>query len=163
MLPSITWLHRDTARLSLTWGILRSSISAVRVTPTQQSIEPTNTTQTWFYTLLVTTHLKSGDLATIRLQGAGLNQSPQHKQPIRIVCISDTYTNTVPTPPPDLLVHAAGLTEASQPHKEKIVLAGNHDSYFDVLSRCEEDRSKKLDFKDTISERSSRGIQPPIA
>jgi hypothetical protein len=115
----------------------------------QQSIVPTNATQTWFYTLRATTHLKSG-IYSIRLQEAGLKQSPKHKPPIHIVYISDTHTNTVPIPPGDLLVHAAVLTNASQPHKKKIALAGNHDSYFDVLRRCEEDRSKKLDFKDTL-------------
>jgi len=36
---------------------------------------------------------------------------------------------------------------ASLPHKEKIVIAGNHDSYFDPKSRKEEDQGLKLNFK----------------
>lgn len=60
-----------------------------------------------------------------------------------------------------MLIHAGDLTNAgtvkeiqaqidwlaSLPHKEKIVIAGNHDSYFDVKSRKEEDRNKKLNWK----------------
>ena len=36
---------------------------------------------------------------------------------------------------------------ASLPHREKIVVAGNHDSYFDPTSRKAEDRGKRLNFK----------------
>lgn len=36
---------------------------------------------------------------------------------------------------------------ASQPHREKIVIAGNHDSYLDPKSRKAEDKRKKLNFK----------------
>lgn len=36
---------------------------------------------------------------------------------------------------------------ASLPHREKIIIAGNHDSYFDLKSRRPEDEGKKLDFK----------------
>jgi len=35
----------------------------------------------------------------------------------------------------------------SLPHKEKIVIAGNHDSYFDPKSRLEEDKGRKLNFR----------------
>jgi predicted phosphohydrolase len=59
------------------------------------------------------------------------------------------------------LIHAGDLTNAgtveeiqaqlnwlaSLPHKEKIVIAGNHDSYFDPKSRKAEDKGKKLNFK----------------
>lgn len=60
-----------------------------------------------------------------------------------------------------MLIHAGDLTNAgtaqeiqaqldwlaSLPHREKIVIAGNHDSYFDLKSRKAEDKTKKLDFK----------------
>lgn len=36
---------------------------------------------------------------------------------------------------------------ASLPHREKIVIAGNHDSYFDPKSRKAEDKGKRLNFK----------------
>lgn len=37
---------------------------------------------------------------------------------------------------------------ASLPHREKIFIAGNHDSYFDVKSRKEEDKKgRKLNFR----------------
>ena len=85
----------------------------------------------------------------------------RNKPAIKIVCISDTHTNTVPVVHGDVLIHAGDLTNkgtveeiqaqldwiASLPHKEKIVIAGNHDSYFDIKSRREEDKGKKLDFK----------------
>ncbi|KAF4625920.1 hypothetical protein G7Y89_g12239 [Cudoniella acicularis] len=83
------------------------------------------------------------------------------KPPIKIVCISDTHTNTLPVPNGDVLIHAGDLTNmgtvaeiqaqldwiASLPHREKIVIAGNHDSYFDPKSRRAEDKGKRLDFK----------------
>ncbi|RFU33680.1 hypothetical protein B7463_g2702, partial [Scytalidium lignicola] len=86
---------------------------------------------------------------------------PRNKPSIRIVCISDTHTNTTQVPSGDLLIHSGDLTNAgivkeiqaqldwidSLPHKEKIVIAGNHDSYFDPKSRREEDSGKKLDLK----------------
>lgn len=85
----------------------------------------------------------------------------RNKPPIRVVCISDTHTNTVPVPHGDVLIHAGDLTNAgtveeiqaqldwlaSLPHKEKIVIAGNHDSYFDPKSRQPEDMGKSLNLK----------------
>lgn len=78
---------------------------------------------------------------------------PRNKPAIRVVCISDTHEQTVDIPPGDILIHAGDLTESgtaadiqkqldwlkSQPHGVKIVIAGNHDSYFDPLSRTEKD------------------------
>ncbi|KAH8802806.1 Metallo-dependent phosphatase-like protein [Xylogone sp. PMI_703] len=86
---------------------------------------------------------------------------PRNKPSIRVVCISDTHTNTTEVPDGDLLIHSGDLTNAgtikeiqeqldwidSLPHKEKIVVAGNHDSYFDPKSRKEEDNGKKLNLK----------------
>ncbi|KAJ3497048.1 hypothetical protein NLG97_g2203 [Lecanicillium saksenae] len=82
---------------------------------------------------------------------------PRSKEPVRVVCISDTHDQTVEVPDGDILVHAGDLTNAgtaadiqkqldwlnSFGHPVKIVVAGNHDSYFDRRSRLEEDvRSK---------------------
>lgn len=85
---------------------------------------------------------------------------PRNKDPVRVVCISDTHDQTVEVPDGDILIHAgdilihAGdLTNAgtaadiqkqldwlnSFPHPVKVVVAGNHDSYFDRRSRLEED------------------------
>lgn len=95
------------------------------------------------------------------LRGASF-KPPKNKPGIKIVCISDTHTNTVPVPNGDVLIHAGDLTNAgtskdiqaqldwiaSLPHKEKIVIAGNHDSYFDPGSRKEEDKGKRLNLHD---------------
>lgn len=89
---------------------------------------------------------------------------PRNKEPVKVVCISDTHDNTVQVPEGDILVHAGDLTNdgtaadiqkqldwlKTLPHGVKIVVAGNHDSYFDAGSRCDDDiRTKaKLDFGD---------------
>ncbi|KAF5004518.1 hypothetical protein FDECE_9002 [Fusarium decemcellulare] len=78
---------------------------------------------------------------------------PRDKPAIRVVCISDTHDQTVEIPWGDVLIHAGDLTNAgtvadiqkqlnwlrSQPHRVKVVIAGNHDSWFDVKSRPAED------------------------
>jgi Calcineurin-like phosphoesterase len=82
---------------------------------------------------------------------------PQNKPPIRVVCISDTHTNTPDIPTGDLLIHAGDLTNAgtvkeiqaqldwlnSLPHRHKVFIAGNHDSYFDPKSRKDIDRTSE--------------------
>lgn len=80
---------------------------------------------------------------------------PPDTQPIRVVCISDTHTLEWPdVPDGDLLIHAGDLSNdgsvreiqatvdwlRSLPHPHKIAIGGNHDSYFDVRSRLDEDR-----------------------
>ena len=70
--------------------------------------------------------------------------------PIRVVCLSDTHDQfPKEVPDGDLLIHAGDLTNpgtaasiqkqldwlASLPHAHKVVVAGNHDSYFDPSSR----------------------------
>lgn len=94
------------------------------------------------------------------LRGASF-KPPKSRLPVRVVCLSDTHTNTLSLPHGDVLIHAGDLTNAgtveeiqkqldwlaSQPHKEKIVIAGNHDSYLDPNSRKAEDNGKYLDFK----------------
>lgn len=83
-------------------------------------------------------------------------QLPRHKAPIRVVCLSDTHDQVVDVPPGDVLIHAGDLTNdgtaadiqkqldwlRSLPHPLKIVIAGNHDSYFDIRSRCADDRRR---------------------
>lgn len=89
---------------------------------------------------------------------------PKDKRPITVVCLSDTHDLIVSNVPlGDLLIHAGDLTNAgtaddiqrqidwlaSLPHRHKVVIAGNHDSWFDVRSRTLNDKKdrKKVDFK----------------
>lgn len=99
----------------------------------------------------------------LRVRGAPF-RPPKGKAPIRIVCLSDTH-DLVPrnVPDGDLLIHAGDLTNAgtahdiqaqidwlaSLPHRHKVLIAGNHDSWFDVRSRTSEDKKNatRLDFK----------------
>ena len=80
---------------------------------------------------------------------------------VRLVCISDTHNEKLQIPSGDVLIHAGDLTVTgtaaeiqaqidwlvSLPHPYKIVIAGNHDSYFDPRSRSPTDADKKLDWK----------------
>jgi calcineurin-like phosphoesterase family protein len=64
---------------------------------------------------------------------------------VSVVCISDTHTSQPELPDGDVLIHAGDLTQSgsaqelqtaaawlqSQPHKHKIVIAGNHDQLLD--------------------------------
>ncbi|CZT04662.1 hypothetical protein WAI453_007752 [Rhynchosporium graminicola] len=96
----------------------------------------------------------------LRLRGAPFK--PRDDKPrVKIVCIADTHTNTLDIPDGDVLIHAGDLTNVgsvkeiqaqldwmeSLPHREKIVIAGNHDSYFDPKSRLDEDKGKRLNFR----------------
>jgi hypothetical protein len=80
-----------------------------------------------------------------------LRSAPKSVQPtIRVVCISDTHTH-VPedVPTGDLLIHAGDLTDtgsvaeiqaqvdwlSSLPHREIVVISGNHDTYLDPRTR----------------------------
>ena len=65
--------------------------------------------------------------------------------PVKVVCISDTHNQQPEVPPGDILIHAGDLTESgsfdevqagltwlsSQPHRFKILIAGNHDVLLD--------------------------------
>ncbi|KAL2208947.1 Metallo-dependent phosphatase [Sarocladium strictum] len=91
---------------------------------------------------------------------------PRDKPAVKVVCISDTHDQTVPIPTGDILIHAGDLTNAGtvddiqkqinwlaqQPHAVKIVIAGNHDSWFDPKSRQPEDvkSGRAVDLKDLI-------------
>ncbi|KAI8962169.1 Metallo-dependent phosphatase [Daldinia sp. FL1419] len=81
---------------------------------------------------------------------------PRGKCPIKIVCLSDTHESIVPNVPDgDLLIHCGDLVNDgtaasiqkqidwldSLPHQHKVVISGNHDSWFDISSRTEEDKA----------------------
>ncbi|TPX09011.1 uncharacterized protein E0L32_001728 [Thyridium curvatum] len=89
---------------------------------------------------------------------------PHRTLPVRVVCVSDTHDQIVrPLPDGDLLIHAGDLTNAgtaadiqrqidwlhAQPHEHKVLVCGNHDSWFDPKSRSERDRETgaALDFR----------------
>ncbi|KAL3448338.1 Metallo-dependent phosphatase-like protein [Aspergillus insuetus] len=82
---------------------------------------------------------------------------PPDARPIRVVCISDTHTlEWTDIPDGDLLIHAGDLSNDGSareiqaavdwlnklPHPRKVVIGGNHDSYFDIRSRRPEDRDQ---------------------
>ena len=97
---------------------------------------------------------------------SSFRSAPKPSQPpIRVVCISDTHNN-IPdhVPPGDLLIHAGDMTNGgsvaeiqkqidwldSLPHKEIVVISGNHDTYLDPrtrLSLSEEQRGGRLNWK----------------
>ena len=70
---------------------------------------------------------------------------PLRDHTLTVVCVSDTHGTRPSIPPGDLLLHAGDLSEwgtfseiqaqltwlAEQPHKYKVVIAGNHDLLFD--------------------------------
>ncbi|KAF2712385.1 Metallo-dependent phosphatase [Pleomassaria siparia CBS 279.74] len=85
--------------------------------------------------------------------------------PISVVCISDTHTHVLEDiPPGDILIHAGDLTNAgsiaeiqkqvdwlcSLPHKEIVVISGNHDTYLDPRTRPSlsgPERKGEIDWK----------------
>ncbi|KAL4936136.1 hypothetical protein BDV06DRAFT_205562 [Aspergillus oleicola] len=98
------------------------------------------------------------------------NSTTPSQAPIHVVCISDTH-NTAPTlPDGDILIHAGDLTQSgtraeleaqiawldSQPHKYKIVIAGNHELCLDLrfahlpTTAWSKGRSDVLDWKSLI-------------
>jgi len=97
---------------------------------------------------------------------------PRNKPTVKVVCISDTHSNTTSVPHGDVLIHAGDMTNsgtvqdiqaqidwiASLPHKEKIIIAGNHDNYFDPKSRKTEDRGKKLKIPTSIHYLENKSI-----
>ncbi|PLN82448.1 putative phosphoric ester hydrolase [Aspergillus taichungensis] len=87
------------------------------------------------------------------------HRPPPGSRPIRVVCLSDTHTLEWPdvdVPDGDLLIHSGDLSNdgsvreiqatvdwlRSLPHSHKVVICGNHDSYFDLRSRLAEDRDQ---------------------
>jgi predicted phosphodiesterase len=95
-----------------------------------------------------------------------LRSAPTPAQPpIRVVCISDTHRH-IPehVPEGDILIHAGDMTDAgsvaeiqrqvdwlaSLPHKEIVVISGNHDTYLDPRSRpslSEDERRGNINWK----------------
>jgi hypothetical protein len=96
----------------------------------------------------------------VMLRGAPF-KPPLNKPKIRLVCISDTHTNTPDIPDGDVLIHAGDLTNSGTvkeiqaqldwlymlPHEHKIFIAGNHDSYFDPKSRKSIDEESDVQLK----------------
>ncbi|KAK8011232.1 rhamnogalacturonate lyase C [Apiospora arundinis] len=97
----------------------------------------------------------------IRLRGRPVTR---HRRPVKVVCLSDTHGGIVPNVPPgDLLIHAGDLAQGgtaseiqeqidwldSLPHAVKVIVGGNHDSFFDIRTRAKEDISlhNRLDLK----------------
>lgn len=86
-------------------------------------------------------------------------------RPIKVVCISDTH-DLIPqnVPDGDLLIHAGDTTNngscesiqaqidwmSSLPHPHKVLVCGNHDSWFDHRSRqrADHDSQRPLNFRD---------------
>ncbi|KAL9620013.1 MAG: hypothetical protein Q9160_005390 [Pyrenula sp. 1 TL-2023] len=83
-------------------------------------------------------------------------RGPAYRPPtnaIKVVCVSDTHCKTIPIPDGDLLIHAGDLADTgslseiqaqldwlnSLPHPHKILVCGNHDSYFDINARLRTD------------------------
>ena len=98
------------------------------------------------------------------LRGPSYQPHPASSR-IRLVCISDTHTNKPSSlPRGDVLIHAGDLTNDgtahdiqdqidwlnSLPYKHIIVIAGNHDSYFDPSSRFPRDKAlgKEIRMRD---------------
>jgi predicted phosphodiesterase len=98
---------------------------------------------------------------------AYLHSAPKALQqpPIRVVCISDTH-NLIPedVPEGDLLIHAGDMTNdgsvteiqkqidwlCSLPHREIVVISGNHDTFLDPRTRpslSDEQRAGRLNWK----------------
>jgi predicted MPP superfamily phosphohydrolase len=74
----------------------------------------------------------------------------RHQAPVRIVCISDTHSlDPGYIPDGDILIHAGDITDhgtpaelqaaldlySALPHRHKFIIAGNHDTYLDPVSR----------------------------
>lgn len=92
---------------------------------------------------------------------------PTSSFPITVVCISDTHNKQPVLPAGDLLIHAGDLTEngsfaevqagltwlSSQPHRYKILVAGNHDVLLDekFLERYPERRYGQAKTKTDLS------------
>lgn len=106
-------------------------------------------------------------------------QPNQSKPRVRVVCLSDTHTHTLPVPAGDVLIHAGdmgvvGTAEeiqkqidwlSSLPHAHKIVVCGNHDGYLDPRSRrVLNEESKTLDWKGiTYLQHSTATIRVKVA
>ena len=83
---------------------------------------------------------------------------------LRVVCISDSHTQTKSIPNGELLIHAGDLANVgnpteinaqiewldSLPHRHKVIIAGNHDAFLDPRSRrtlSKEDQRGNIDWR----------------
>ncbi|KAI9368243.1 Metallo-dependent phosphatase-like protein [Aspergillus egyptiacus] len=92
---------------------------------------------------------------------------PSNSISARVVCISDTHNTQPRLPEGDILIHAGDLTQSGtrkeleeqiawldeQPHRHKIVIAGNHELCLD------HQRSAPSSSQSTLSGKDSAGIQ----
>ncbi|TPX13864.1 uncharacterized protein E0L32_005808 [Thyridium curvatum] len=81
----------------------------------------------------------------LRYRSNGVSVVTPPENAIRVICISDTHNTQPAVPKGDILIHAGDLTEngsfdevqqglnwlSSQPHRYKILVAGNHDVLLD--------------------------------
>jgi hypothetical protein len=92
---------------------------------------------------------------------------PIAKDGIRVICISDTHNTQPKLPDGDILLHAGDLTQSgsleelqsqiewldSQPHKFKVVIAGNHDLCLDDSKKeayGENNKAVQIDWRSLI-------------
>lgn len=89
-------------------------------------------------------HLNRHQSASVSEDESGKPKDPSRAQ-VTVVCVSDTHNCQPELPEGDILIHAGDLTQAgtlkeiqdtidwldSQPHRYKVVIAGNHDVTLD--------------------------------
>ncbi|KAK2803813.1 hypothetical protein FQN50_006820 [Emmonsiellopsis sp. PD_5] len=87
----------------------------------------------------------------------GLIPTTKPPSPITVVCISDTHNHRIDLPDGDILIHAGDLTEGGtlseiqstidwlnmQPHRHKIVIAGNHELVLDSSHSSPHSRNRE--------------------
>jgi hypothetical protein len=105
-------------------------------------------------------------LYSSRLPSSARCSSPRHPAAVSVVCISDTHNTQPALPDGDVLIHAGDLTQGgshaelqaaidwlrSQPHRHKVVVAGNHDLLLD--SGCDDTPGGKRGGVGADSERA---------
>lgn len=102
-------------------------------------------------------------------------EEEEEARPVSVVCVSDTHNAHArcgrPLPAGDVLVHAGDLTQAgslaelqaaaawlrAQPHRHKVVVAGNHDLLLDPA--CDYDHPKLARDDDAVDGRARRRRQ----
>ena len=81
---------------------------------------------------------------------------------LEVVCISDTHNRLPELPPGDLLIHAGDLSQSGtlseiqatldwlsrQPHRYKVVIAGNHELLLEPRKTPSQEERKPLDWHD---------------
>lgn len=96
------------------------------------------------------------------LRGPVTSELSSHSA-IRVVCVSDTHTHKPKDlPAGDILIHAGDLSNdgtvseiqnqvdwlSTLPYEHKIVISGNHDSFFDPRARRKEDLGRSIRWED---------------